>query len=222
MKIKPLVTEIIKSILWFLLQNISHAYIRILCPLTSIYTPVKQLSDLAFHSYYHYSYFITHKVKIIIIESWVLVFVVILMFKFLLVCKNIHLLNREFFKDIGCSKMLHKIFQRIKLLLVFLPLMPLGNTDLEDTYIWSQLFILCHSNTHAMAGKHPDINRGQQQRINHCASKRYMKESSWNWEQCSENLGYNDIRQKKWIQTKESLFIFNSIFYYDCLYFSLT
>lgn len=130
MKIKPLVTEIIKSILWFLLQNISHAYICILCLLTSIYTPVKQLSDLAFHSYYCYSYFITHKVKIIIIESWVLVFVVILMFKFLLVRKNIHLLNREFFKDIGCSKMLHKIFQRIKLLLVFLPLMPLRNTDL--------------------------------------------------------------------------------------------
>ena len=130
MKIKPLVTEIIKSILWFLLQNISHAYICILCLLTSIYMPVKQLNDLAFLSYYCYSFFITHKVKIIIIDSRVLVFVVILMFKFLLVHKNIHLLNREFSKDIGCSKILHKIFQRLKLLLVFLPLMPLRNTDL--------------------------------------------------------------------------------------------
>lgn len=130
MKIKPLVTEIIKSILWFLLQNVSHAYICILCLLTSIYMPVKQLNDLAFHSYYCYSFFITHKAKIIIIDSWVLVSVVILMFKFLLVHKNIHLLNREFSKDIGCSKILHKIFQRLKLLLVFLPLMPLRNTDL--------------------------------------------------------------------------------------------
>lgn len=50
--------------------------------------------------------------------------------------------------------------------------------------------------THEMASKHTGMNQGQQQKINHCASKRYKKESLRNWEMCRENIDYDDVRQE--------------------------
>lgn len=139
---------------------------------------------------------IKRKVNFIIIESWVLVSVAVPKFTFLCVPKNINLFNWEFSEDIGCFQRFHKVFQSIRLVLFPLPLKPLRNTDLWDTDIWSQLFVLCHSNTHEMAGKHSGINKEQWQKINHGVSKRCVKENSWNWEMYSKNLEYNDVRQK--------------------------
>lgn len=75
-KVKPLVTNTMTSILWLLPQNISDAYT---CNLFLVnfkyikYAFVKELKDLAPHSYYYYIQFVKHKVKIIR-EPWFLVF----------------------------------------------------------------------------------------------------------------------------------------------------
>lgn len=100
---------------------------------------------------------------------------------------------QSFLKILAACKFYIKTIQRLKML-VF--------------HFWCHLEILtctiltyeancsfyANSNTHEMTAKHPGINQ-EQQKINHCASKKCMKESLQNWEMSSEKLDYNDVRQ---------------------------
>lgn len=114
---------------------------------------------------------------------------------------------------LAAQKCYRKVFQRLKLLWLFLLLMSLRDKLMSG----ANCSFYANSDTHEVAGEHLGVKK-EQQKIIYCASKGYTKESLWNWAMRNGNLDYNDIRQKIRIQPKKSLFMFKSISNCDWLY----